>query len=60
MLIIGEVSVKKETKWDPTNQQFVGTVDYGNIKAESPDNIAKNILLIMTASLKTSFYIPLA
>ena len=34
LLIIDEVSIKKETEY----QQFVGTVDYGNIKAESPDN----------------------
>ena len=35
-------------------------MDYGNIKAESPDDIATNVLLLMTDSLKKSFHIPLA
>jgi len=46
------MSIKKETKWDPKHQKFVGTVDYGNIKAEDPDNIATNVLVIMIGSLK--------
>jgi len=49
---IDEMSINKETKWDPKNQQFVKTVDYGNIKAENPGTIATHILLIITASLK--------
>ena len=60
VLIIDEMSIKKETKWDPKNQQYVRTVDYGNIKAEYPDNIATNVLLILIANLKKSFHIPLA
>ena len=60
VLIIDEMSIKKETKWDPKNQLFVGTVDYGDIEAESPDNKAANTHLIMSATLKKSFHIPLA
>ena len=51
-LIIDEMRIKKKTKWDPTHQKFVGTVDYGKIKAEDPDNIATNVLVIMIGSLK--------
>ena len=52
LLIIDEMSMKKEIRWDPKNQQFEGTVDYGNIKAKNPDKIATNVLLSITASLK--------
>ena len=58
-LIIDEMSIKEETKWDPKDQKFVGTVDYGNRKAEDPDNIATNALVIMIGSLKKPLSIPL-
>ena len=45
-LSIDEMSIKKEIKWDPKRQKFVGTVDYGNRKAEDPDNIATNALVM--------------
>ena len=38
VLLIDEKSIKKETKWVPKNQTFVGTVDY-------PYKIATNVLL---------------
>ena len=57
-LIIGELSIKKETKWDPKHQNFVGTIDYRNIKAEDPDNIATNVFVIMIGSLKKPLSIP--
>ncbi len=41
-------------------EKFVGTVDCGNIKAEDPDNIATNALVIMVSGLKKPWYIPLA
>ena len=44
VLIIDEMSIKKETRWEPKIQQFVATVDYGNIKAENPDNTASHVL----------------
>ena len=60
VIIIDEMSIKKETTWDQKSQQFVGTVDYGTIKAEDPDSIATNVLLILTASLKKPSHIPMA
>ena len=58
-LINDEMGIKKETKWDPKHQNFVGTVDYGNIKAEDPDNIATNAFVIMIGSFKKPLSIPL-
>jgi len=58
-LIIDEMSTKKETKLDPKYQKFVGTVDFGNIISEDPDNIATNILVIMIGSLKKLLNMPL-
>jgi len=58
-LIIDEMSIKKETKWDPKHQKCVGTVDHGNIKAEDLDNIATNVLVIMIGSLKKPSSTPL-
>ena len=58
-LIIDGMSIKKETKWDPKHQKFIGTVDYGKIKAEDPYNIATNVLVILIGSLKKPLSIPL-
>ena len=60
VIIIDEMSIKKETTRDQKSQQFAGTVDYGTIKAEDPDSIATNVLLILTASLKKPSHIPMA
>ena len=34
------------------NSKFVGNVDYGKTEGEDPQNIAKNVLVIMAAGLK--------
>ena len=60
MIIIDEMSIKKQTTWDHKNHTFVGTVDYGTIKVENPDSIATNVLLILTASLNRPSNIPFA
>ena len=59
IIIIDEMSIKKEVKWDPKNEKFVGTVDYGSIKAEETDTIATNALVIMISGLKKPWYVPL-
>ena len=53
------MSIKKEVKWDPKNEKFVGTVDYGSITAEETDTIATNALVIMISGLKKPWYVPL-
>ena len=50
LIKIFEMSIEKETTWDHKNHEFFGTVDYGTIKAENPDSIATNMLLMLTAS----------
>ena len=59
MIVIDEMSIKEETTLDQKSE-IVGTVEYHTIKAENPDSIAANVLLILTASLKKPSHIPLA
>ena len=42
IIILDEISIKKQTCWDPKNDKFVGNLDYGCIKGKEIDNIAKN------------------
>ena len=60
VIIIDEMAIKKETKWDPKGEKFVGNIDYGKIKGEDPDNIATNALVIMISGLKKPWHVPLA
>ena len=60
IIILDEMSIKKQTCWDPKHDKFVGNVDYGCIKGEEIDNIAKNALVIMVSGLKKPWYVPLA
>ena len=50
----------KRTCWDSKRDKFVGNGDYGCIKGEEIDNIAKNALVIMVSGLKKPWYVPLA
>ena len=59
-IIIDEMSIKKQTCWDPKNDKFVGNVDYGSFQGEDIDNIATNALVVMVAGLKKPWSVPLA
>ena len=43
-LILDEMSIRSDTQWDNKNSQFVGYVDYGEIKGKDAENIASNVL----------------
>ena len=58
-LIVDEMSIRSETLWDRKNSKFVGNVDYGKTEGEDPQNIAKNVLVIMAAGLKKPWQIPI-
>ena len=60
VIIIDEMSIKKQTCWDPKNDKFVGNVDYGSFQGEDVDNIATNALVVMVAGLKKPWSVPLA
>ena len=60
VVIIDEMAIKKETKWNPKSEKFIGNIDYGTIKGEEADNIAINPLVIMISGLKKPWHIPLA
>ena len=59
-LIVDEMSIRSETKWDSKLSKFVGNVDYGNIKGENPENMATNVLVVMAVGLKSNWKIPIA
>ena len=44
----------------PPKNTLVGNVGYGNVKAEDPDNIATNVLVIMAARPTKSWRMPIA
>ena len=59
-LIVDEMSIRTETKWDRKLSKFVGNVDYGNIKGENQENMATNVLVVMAVGLKAHWKIPIA
>ena len=48
-LIVDKMPIRSETLWDRKNSKFVGNVDYRKTEGEDPQNIAKNVLVIMAA-----------
>lgn len=49
-LIVDEMSIRSGTLWDRKNpNKFVGNVNYGKTEGEDPENIAKNVFVIMAA-----------
>ena len=59
VIITDEMAIKKEIKWDPKSENIFGNIDYGTIKGEDPDNIATNVLVVISG-LKKPWYVPLA
>ena len=59
-VLVDEMSIRKDTKWDPKHMKFVGNVDYGYIKGEKVNTIATNALVIMVSGLKKPWYTPIA
>ena len=52
VLLVDEMSIKKEVLWDAKLKKFTGNVDYGPILAEEQDTNAHNALVIMAVGLK--------
>ena len=45
--------LRSEKLWDrKRNNKFVGNVDYGKTEGQDPENIAKNVFVIMAGGLK--------
>ena len=59
-LILDEMSIRSDTQWDKKKSQFVGNVDYGEIKGEDAENIASNVLVVMAVGLKSPWQKPIA
>ena len=60
VLLLDEIAIKKETVWDEKKKQFVGTCDYGSIKAEEPDSAAENALFLMVVGMRKPWSYPIA
>ena len=59
-IIIDEMSMREQLRWDKKNSKFAHDTDYGHIKAEEPDTIAKNALVLMVSGLKMPWFVPMA
>ena len=60
VLMLDEMSIKKQLQWDKKQSKFVGNTDYGTFKAEASDTIATNALLFMVCGLQKPWYVPIA
>ena len=60
ILLVDEMSIKKEVVWDKKNKKFAGNTDYGHIQGEEKDSIATNALVVMAVGLKNPWFHPVA
>ena len=60
ILLVDEMSIKKELLWDAKIKKFAGNTDYGPILAEEQDTIAHNALVVMAVGLKQPWSYPIA
>ena len=60
VLLVDEMSIKKDVLLDPKTKKFVGNVDYGKIVAEKQDTTAENALVVMAVGLKQPWSHPIA
>ena len=60
VLLLDEMSIKKQVQWDRRNNKFVGHVDYGAVKAEEAETEATNALVFMAAGLQKPWFVPVA
>ena len=60
VLLVDEMSIKKDVLWDVKTKTFVGNVDYGKIVAEEQDTTAENALVIMAVGIKQPWSHPIA
>ena len=60
IIVVDEMSIKKEVLWDKKNKTFAGNTDYGYILAEEQDSIASNALAVMAVRLKKLWSQPIA
>ena len=50
-LIIDGIHIRKQSLWDPKNQQYSGFVNYGNAQVESSEELATESLVFMVVGL---------
>ena len=60
IILLDEMSIKKQVQWDQKTSKFIGRVDYGGIKAEEVDTETTNVLVIMACGLQKPLFVPIA
>ena len=60
IILLDEMSIRKQIQWDRKNERFVGHVDYGTVKAEKAETEATNALVFMAAALQKPWFVPIA
>ena len=60
IILLDEMSIRKQIQWDRKNERFVGHVDYGTVKAEKAETEATNALVFMAAGLQKPWFVPIA
>lgn len=41
------MSIRKQTEWDPKNDQYAGFINYGEVTPEKPDTLASEALVFL-------------
>ena len=59
IILLDEMSIKKQVQWDQKTSKFIGRVDYGGIKAEEIYTEAANALVIMACGLQKPCFVPI-
>jgi hypothetical protein len=50
---IDAMSLRKQTEWDPQNDQYAGFINYGEVTPEKPDTLASEALVFLWVGTRT-------
>ena len=60
IILIDEMSIRKQIQWDRRTNTFASRVNYGGIQAENLDSEATNALMLMASGLQKPWFVPIA
>ena len=58
-LVIDAMSIRKQTIWDPKQDQYSGFVNYGAIPVEDPDTLATEALVFLLVGMRSHWKCPI-
>jgi hypothetical protein len=59
-LVFDAMAIRKQTLWDPKQDEFVGFVNYGPAQIESPETMASEALVFALVGLRSHWKCPIA